>query len=43
MGAMISRITTQAAPIAPAYCLHGSSTYTELEALLFVLVSSRLS
>jgi len=26
-----------------SYCLHGSSTCTELEALLFVLVSSRLS
>jgi len=43
MGAMISRNATQAAPIAPVYFLHGSSTCTELEALLFVLVSSRLS
>ena len=40
MGTMISRNTTQAAPIAPAHCLHGSSACTELEALLFVLVSS---
>jgi len=31
--------TTQAAPIAPAHCLHGSSTCTELGALGFICFS----